>query len=247
MAPWIGSRCLGANSIGVGSRQPLPRWPCLVPPAPVVAPRCNHVDATEPFREFDRITDELLSEGRVGQAPVDAYRRGHDFKVEIDLPGADPDSIDLTVEKDVLTVRRRARRRGQRVTRSRWRSGPRPVQPPAVPGREPGPRSRQRHLPRRRAHHHHPRGEASQAPQGRDHSRRKRGPGRTGGLGHRLSIRVSTRRRSEPLSSGLASVQERAAANQAAAADRPSTLPPSEPGGVGLRGDGFETGATHRR
>ena len=61
----------------------------------------------EPFREFDRITEELLSERHVRQAPVDAYRRGHDFKVEIDLPGADPGSIDLTVEKDVLTVRAR--------------------------------------------------------------------------------------------------------------------------------------------
>ncbi len=59
----------------------------------------------EPFREFDRITEELLSERRVRQVPVDAYRRGNEFKVHFDLPGADPGSIDLTVEKDVLTVR----------------------------------------------------------------------------------------------------------------------------------------------
>jgi len=59
----------------------------------------------EPFREFDRITEELLAERRVRQVPVDAYRRGDEFKVDLDLPGVDPGSIDLTVEKDVLTVR----------------------------------------------------------------------------------------------------------------------------------------------
>ncbi|HEX9547606.1 MAG TPA: Hsp20/alpha crystallin family protein, partial [Acidimicrobiales bacterium] len=35
----------------------------------------------------------------------DAYRRGNEFKVHLDLPGADPGSIELTVERDVLTVR----------------------------------------------------------------------------------------------------------------------------------------------
>ena len=59
----------------------------------------------EPFRDFDRITEQLLSERRVRQVPVDAYRRGNEFKVDFDLPGADPGSIDLTVERDVLTVR----------------------------------------------------------------------------------------------------------------------------------------------
>jgi HSP20 family protein len=59
----------------------------------------------EPFREFDRITEELLAERRVRQVPVDAYRRGNEFKVALDLPGADPGSIELTIEKDVLTVR----------------------------------------------------------------------------------------------------------------------------------------------
>jgi HSP20 family protein len=59
----------------------------------------------EPFREFDRATEDLLSETRLHQVPVDAYRRGNEFKVDLDLPGADPGSIDLTVESDVLTVR----------------------------------------------------------------------------------------------------------------------------------------------
>jgi HSP20 family protein len=58
----------------------------------------------EPFREFDRITEAMVAERRVRQAPVDAYRRGDEIKIELDLPGADPGSIELTVEKDVLTV-----------------------------------------------------------------------------------------------------------------------------------------------
>jgi HSP20 family protein len=36
---------------------------------------------------------------------MDAYRRGHEFVVQFDLPGADPSSIELSVEKNVLTVR----------------------------------------------------------------------------------------------------------------------------------------------
>jgi HSP20 family protein len=59
----------------------------------------------EPFREFDRITEELLNQGRARQIPVDAYRRGNEFKVHLDLPGVDARFIELTVEQDLLTVR----------------------------------------------------------------------------------------------------------------------------------------------
>jgi HSP20 family protein len=59
----------------------------------------------EPFRAFDRVPEELLNAGRARLIPVDAYRRGDEFKVHLDLPGVHPDSIDLTVEADVLTVR----------------------------------------------------------------------------------------------------------------------------------------------
>jgi HSP20 family protein len=58
----------------------------------------------EPFREFDPITEELVRGRRARQIPVDAYRRGNEFKVHLDLPGVDPGSIELTVEKDVLSV-----------------------------------------------------------------------------------------------------------------------------------------------
>jgi len=58
----------------------------------------------DPFREFDRVTQQLWREGARPGAPMDAYRRGDEFVVHFDLPGVDPSSIDLTVEKNVLTV-----------------------------------------------------------------------------------------------------------------------------------------------
>ena len=60
---------------------------------------------SEPFREFDRITEAMLNERRARQIPVDAYRRGNEFTVSFDLPGVDARFIDLTVEKDLLTVK----------------------------------------------------------------------------------------------------------------------------------------------
>jgi len=36
---------------------------------------------------------------------MDAYRRGDRFFVHLDLPGVDPDSVELTSEQNVLTVR----------------------------------------------------------------------------------------------------------------------------------------------
>jgi HSP20 family protein len=37
--------------------------------------------------------------------PMDAWREGHDFVVAFDLPGVSPESVDLDVERNVLTVR----------------------------------------------------------------------------------------------------------------------------------------------
>ena len=71
---------------------------------------------SEPFREFDQLTEAMLNERRARQIPVDAYRRGNEFKVSFDLPGVDARFIDLTVEKDLLTVRATrgwVRRRGR--------------------------------------------------------------------------------------------------------------------------------------
>jgi HSP20 family protein len=59
----------------------------------------------EPFRELDRITQEVLSERRARSIPLDAYRRRNELTIQLDLPGVDPRFIEVTVEKDVLTVR----------------------------------------------------------------------------------------------------------------------------------------------
>ncbi len=60
----------------------------------------------DPFRELDRFTQQVFgSLGRSTMMPMDAYRRGDRFMVHFDLPGVDPDTIELTVEKNVLTVK----------------------------------------------------------------------------------------------------------------------------------------------
>lgn len=61
---------------------------------------------TDPFRDLDRLTQQVFGTvARPAAMPMDAYRKGHDFLVQLDLPGINPDSIDLTVEQNVLTVR----------------------------------------------------------------------------------------------------------------------------------------------
>lgn len=61
----------------------------------------------DPFRDLDALTQALAaapSMSRGGVMAMDAYRDGDRFVIHLDLPGVDPDSIDLTVEKNVLTV-----------------------------------------------------------------------------------------------------------------------------------------------
>src|SRR6188474_1433840 len=66
---------------------------------------------TDPFREFDRVAQQVFgTNARPAAMPIDAFRRGEEFVVQFDLPGVDPDSIDLTVERNVLTVHSERRR-----------------------------------------------------------------------------------------------------------------------------------------
>jgi HSP20 family protein len=58
----------------------------------------------DPFRELDRLSQQAWGATHVPVMPMDAYRHGDEFTVHFDLPGVDPLSIDLTVEKNVLTV-----------------------------------------------------------------------------------------------------------------------------------------------
>ena len=60
---------------------------------------------TDPFRELDRVAQQMLgSASRPAAMPIDAFRQGEDFVVQFDLPGVSADAIDLTVERNVLTV-----------------------------------------------------------------------------------------------------------------------------------------------
>jgi HSP20 family protein len=61
---------------------------------------------SDPFRQFDRLAEQVFGTvARPAAMPMDAWRDGHHFIVEFDLPGIDPASIDLDVERNVLTVR----------------------------------------------------------------------------------------------------------------------------------------------
>lgn len=61
---------------------------------------------TDPFRELDRLTQQTFgTRARPNAVPMDAYRMGNEFCAHFDLPGIDPDSVDLTVEQNVLTIR----------------------------------------------------------------------------------------------------------------------------------------------
>jgi HSP20 family protein len=60
----------------------------------------------DPFRDFDRLAEQLAAGARAPRPfPMDAYRRGDEFVVSFDLPGMAPDAIELTVEQNVLTIK----------------------------------------------------------------------------------------------------------------------------------------------
>jgi HSP20 family protein len=60
---------------------------------------------TDPFRELDRLSQQVFGTvARPAAMPMDAYRQGDEFLVHLDLPGVDPDTIDLDVERNVVTV-----------------------------------------------------------------------------------------------------------------------------------------------
>src|SRR4028119_1682725 len=61
---------------------------------------------TDPFRDLDRLTQQVFGTAtRPAFMPMDAWRSGDVFHIEFDLPGVSTESIDLDVERNVLTVR----------------------------------------------------------------------------------------------------------------------------------------------
>jgi HSP20 family protein len=63
---------------------------------------------TDPFREFDRLAAQLVGAGTTSRPvvmPMDAWREGDTFVLEFDLPGVQPETLDIDVERNVLTIK----------------------------------------------------------------------------------------------------------------------------------------------
>jgi len=61
---------------------------------------------TDPFREVDRLAQQVFgTAGRPAVMPMDAWREGDVFVIELDVPGVSTESIDLDVERNVLTIK----------------------------------------------------------------------------------------------------------------------------------------------
>src|SRR6202000_3543394 len=69
----------------------------------------------DPFRELDRLADQALTSARTPRTmPMEAFRRGDQFIVAIDVPGVNQEDVDVTVERNVieLSARRQPLRQG---------------------------------------------------------------------------------------------------------------------------------------
>jgi HSP20 family protein len=81
---------------------------------------------SDPFRELDRWLDTAMRQvPTASPMPMDLYREGHRFIARIDLPGVQPDSIDIDVEDRTLTIR--AERATMAEEDVQWLSRERPV------------------------------------------------------------------------------------------------------------------------
>ena len=61
---------------------------------------------TDPFRDFDRLAQQVFgTAARPAAMPMDAWQEDGVFVVAFDLPGVDADSVDLNIERNVLTVK----------------------------------------------------------------------------------------------------------------------------------------------
>ncbi|MFK0192878.1 MULTISPECIES: Hsp20/alpha crystallin family protein [Kitasatospora] len=85
---------------------------------------------TDPFRELDRLTQQFVNTAgtwsRPTPMPMDAYRTGDEYVICFDLPGVDPQAIDIDVERNMVTVKaeRRPHQEGEGV---KWELSERPL------------------------------------------------------------------------------------------------------------------------
>lgn len=60
----------------------------------------------DPFRQLDRMAQQLVSGARTPmRMPMDVWKDADGYHVELDLPGVEPSSVDVTTERNVITVR----------------------------------------------------------------------------------------------------------------------------------------------
>jgi len=60
----------------------------------------------DPFRQMDRLTNQLLSGARTPMGmPMDVWQSQDGYHVALDLPGVDPSSVEITSERNMLTIR----------------------------------------------------------------------------------------------------------------------------------------------
>ena len=80
----------------------------------------------DPFQEIDRLVGQFMASDRASATmPMDLYRSGDHYVMHVDLPGADPGTIDVNVEDRTLTIR--AERTPSTEQDVQWLAKERPV------------------------------------------------------------------------------------------------------------------------
>ncbi|NNF08782.1 MAG: Hsp20/alpha crystallin family protein [Acidimicrobiia bacterium] len=59
---------------------------------------------SDPFEEMDRVMNQVGGRWRGGLMPIDAFEKEGVYTLKFDLPGVEPDHVDLTVDSGVLRV-----------------------------------------------------------------------------------------------------------------------------------------------
>ncbi|WNB85562.1 Hsp20/alpha crystallin family protein [Cellulomonas sp. ATA003] len=79
----------------------------------------------DPFQEMDRLMGQVFGSARAaGTMPLDLFRSGDHYVLNVDLPGADPGTIDVNIEDRTLTIR--AERTARTDADAQWLVNERP-------------------------------------------------------------------------------------------------------------------------